>query len=163
MSKQFTLIQYIFNLCLAKKLMITSVESCTGGLISSAITDIEGSSKVFDKGLVTYSNESKTKLVGVSTETILKFGAVSQEVVTEMATQPVVSNDNKNLITIATSGVAGPAQSENKPVGLIWIASYRYDNLLIKKLNLGPLSRYDIREQTVTAALSLLRDNLNFN
>ena len=163
MSNQFTLIQHIFNLCLAKKLMITSVESCTGGLISSAITDIEGSSKVFDNGLVTYSNESKTKLVGVSTETILTFGAVSKEVVTEMATQPVVSNDNKNLITIATSGVAGPSQSENKPVGLIWIASYRHDNLLTKKLNLGPLSRYDIRKKTVTAALSLLLDNLNFN
>ena len=96
MSNQVTLIKQIFNLCLEKKLMITSVESCTGGLISSAITDIEGSSKVFDKGLVTYSNDSKTKLVGVSRETILEFGAVSQEVITEMATKPVVSNNEKS-------------------------------------------------------------------
>ena len=163
MSNQVTLLKQIFNLCLAKKLMITSVESCTGGLISSAITDIEGSSKVFDKGLVTYSNDSKTKLAGVSRETILEFGAVSQEVITQMATKPVVSNNEKSLITIATSGVAGPSQSENKPVGLIWIASYRYDNLLVKKLDLGKLSRHDIREQTVTAALSLLKENLTFN
>ena len=162
MSDKDSLIMHIFDLCVVKKLMITSIESCTGGLISGALTNIAGSSKVFDKGLITYSNDSKTKLAGVSKETLSKFGAVSPEVIREMAIRPVEFNDQKRLITIATSGVAGPSQSENKPIGLVWIASYRHDNLLIKKFNFGNLSRQEIRKRTVIKALNLLKRNLTF-
>ena len=162
MSTQKTLLQAVFQKCLLNSFKIITVESCTGGLICSAITDNAGSSQVFDKGLVTYSNESKTSLLGVSKINIEKYGAVSREVIIEMATNIISAEEKMNLITIATSGVAGPGRSEEKPVGLVWIASYRYDNLLIRKLNLGNLTRKEIRHKTVLEALKLLKDNLSF-
>ena len=160
MTTQRKLLEIIFKLCLQKNITITAIESCTGGLISSAITDIPGSSKVFNKGLITYSNKSKVSLLGISESTISKYGAVSQEVITEMAVNPITKFKQKNQISIATSGVAGPGQSENKPVGLIWLASYKDNNLLIKELNLGNLNRNLIRQKTVLEALSLLAENL---
>ena len=154
------LLKQIFQRCLKENLFITSIESCTGGLISGAITDIPGSSKIFEQGLITYSNKSKIELLGVSEETIQNHGAVSREVIIEMAVNPVVTQTRKNQITIATSGVAGPDQSENKPVGLIWLASYRKDNLIVKKITLGNLDRTEIRRRTVSEALKLLNKNL---
>lgn len=154
------LLKQIFQRCLKENLFITSIESCTGGLISGAITDIPGSSKIFEQGLITYSNKSKIELLGVSEENIQNHGAVSREVIIEMAVNPVVNQTRKNQITIATSGVAGPDQSENKPVGLIWLASYRKDNLMVKKITLGNLDRTEIRQRTVSEALKLLNKNL---
>ena len=136
------------------------MESCTGGLVSSAITDVPGSSRVFDKGFITYSNESKIALLGVSEHTLKTYGAVSKEVISEMATKPISNFLTKNSISIATSGVAGPEQSEQKPVGLIWLASFYNETLLVKKLNLGKLDRSMIRKKTVIAALNLLKKNL---
>ncbi len=162
MNNQTILVRNILDLCTEKNLMISSAESCTGGLISSALTDIAGSSKVFDKGLVTYSNDSKIKLLGISEKTLSKFGAVSKEIISEMAIKLVSLDNQKNIVSIATSGVAGPSESENKPVGLVWIASYRYDNLIIKKINLGKLNRREIRNRTVLEALALLKENLKF-
>ena len=155
-----TLLKNIFQICLQKNLLITTIESCTGGLVSSEITNIPGSSKVFETGLVTYSNESKVRLLGISEKIIKKYGAVSREVISEMAINPIKNNKQKNQITIATSGVAGPDQSEQKPVGLVWLASYRHDKLLIKKINLGNLDRITIRQRTVFEALNLLKQNL---
>ena len=154
------LLKNIFQICLQKNLLITTIESCTGGLVSSEITNIPGSSKVFETGLVTYSNESKVRLLGISEKIIKKYGAVSREVISEMAINPIKNNKQKNQITIATSGVAGPDQSEQKPVGLVWLASYRDDNLMIKKINLGNLDRITIRQRTVFEALKLLKQNL---
>ena len=150
----------IFQRCLQNNLVITTIESCTGGLVSSEITNIPGSSKVFETGLITYSNESKVRLLGISEKFIKKYGAVSREVISQMAINPVKNNKQKNQITIATSGVAGPDQSEQKPVGLVWLASYRDDNLMIKKINLGNLDRITIRQRTVFEALNLLEQNL---
>ena len=150
----------IFQRCLQNNLVITTIESCTGGLVSSEITNIPGSSKVFETGLITYSNESKVRLLGISEKFIKKYGAVSREVISQMAINPVKNNKQKNQITIATSGVAGPDQSEQKPVGLVWLASYRDDNLMIKKINLGNLDRITIRQRTVLEALKLLKQNL---
>ena len=160
MENHKIILNEIIQKCSDKNLLITSVESCTGGLISSAITDIPGSSKVFDKGLVTYSNYSKIKLLDVPEELIIKYGAVSEEVITKMAVNPVVQAKQRNQITIATSGVAGPDKSEKKPVGLIWLATYRYDSLLIKKIEFGNLDRTIIRKKTVLEALKLLKTNL---
>lgn len=154
------LLKNIFQICLQKNLLITTIESCTGGLVSSEITNIPGSSKVFETGLITYSNESKVRLLGISEKIIKKYGAVSREVISEMAINPIKNNKQKNQITIATSGVAGPDQSERKPVGLVWLASYRHDKLLIKKINLGNLDRITIRQRTVFEALNLLKQNL---
>ena len=150
----------IFQRCLQKNLVITTIESCTGGLVSSEITNIPGSSKVFEKGLITYSNESKVRLLGISKKIIKEYGAVSREVISQMAINPVKNNKQKNQITIATSGVAGPDQSEQKPVGLVWLASYRHDNLMVKKIDLGNLDRITIRQRTVFEALNLLKQNL---
>ena len=154
------LLKTIFQRCLQKNLVITTIESCTGGLISSEITNIPGSSKVFEKGLITYSNESKVRLLGISKKIIKEYGAVSREVISQMAINPVKNNKQKNQITIATSGVAGPDQSEQKPVGLVWLASYRHDNLMVKKIDLGNLDRITIRQRTVFEALNLLKQNL---
>ena len=154
------LLKTIFQRCLQKNLVITTIESCTGGLISSEITNIPGSSKVFEKGLITYSNESKVRLLGISKKIIKEYGAVSREVISQMAINPVKNNKQKNQITIATSGVAGPDQSEQKPVGLVWLASYRHDNLMVKKIDLGNLDRITIRQRTVFEALNLLEQNL---
>ena len=160
MSLQKKLLQDIFQQCRNKDLSIITMESCTGGLISGAITDIPGSSDVFDKGLITYSNESKITLLGVSKTNIETFGAVSREVVIEMATKPIVDIRLHNKVSIATSGVAGPGQSEEKPVGLVWLASYKHNSLLVKKLNFGNISRYKIRQKAVFESLKLLQENL---
>ena len=160
MSLQKKLVEDIFQQCLKKDLRIITMESCTGGLISGAITDIPGSSKIFDKGLITYSNESKVELLGVSKTNIDTFGAVSREVVTEMATKLIIDTNSHHKVSIATSGVAGPGRSEQKPVGLVWLASYKYNNLIVKKMDFGNISRYRIRKKTVYEALKLLQENL---
>ena len=160
MSTHKNLLEDIFKICLQENLLITTVESCTGGLISSAITDIPGSSTVFDKGFITYSNESKIQLLGVSKHLLDQYGAVSKQVISEMAINPISKSQRKNQISIASSGIAGPEQSEQKPVGLIWLASFYDGRLILKKLNLGNLDRVTIRQKTVTAALDLLKENL---
>lgn len=153
------LITEIFAECLSRQIKIVTVESCTGGLISSTITNFPGSSAVFDRGFVTYSNQSKCDLIGVSKNLIESHGAVSQEVVTEMALNPV-KFDKENIITIAISGVAGPNSSENKPVGLVWLASFKENHLLTKELRLGPIGREEIRNIGTREALNLLLENL---
>ena len=160
MGLQKKLVEEIFQQCLKKDLHIITMESCTGGLISGAITDIPGSSKIFDKGLITYSNESKVELLGVSKTNIDTFGAVSREVVTEMATKLIIDTNSQHKVSIATSGVAGPGKSEQKPVGLVWLASYKYNNLIVKKIDFGNISRYKIRKKAVYEALKLLQENL---
>lgn len=109
------------ELLLAKSWKITTAESCTGGAISAAITEVAGSSGYFDCAYVTYSNEAKHKLVGVQKETLATFGAVSEETVNEMAIGALkVANAN---MAIAVSGIAGPGGgTELKPVGTVWLA-----------------------------------------
>lgn len=115
-------------------LKIASAESCTGGLLAKRITDISGSSAVFECGVVTYSNRMKTELLGVKSETTEKYGAVSEETVREMADG--VRKISGADITVAISGIAGPSSdSTNKPVGLIWIAVNFQGKIYTKKLN----------------------------
>lgn len=115
-------------------LKLASAESCTGGLLSKRITDISGSSAVFECGAVTYSNRMKTELLGVKRETLDRFGAVSEETVREMS-EGVMKISGAD-ITAAISGIAGPSSdSTNKPVGLIWIAVNLRGNIYTKKLN----------------------------
>ena len=161
MRTQDIILKEIFHKCLILNLKIIAIESCTGGLVSAAITNIPGSSEVFEKGLITYSNQSKIELASVSEEAIEIYGAVSKEVISEMAINSLLEAERSKFITIAVSGVAGPQQSEKKPVGLIWLASYRYNKLLVKQISLGNLSRAKIREKTVYEALKLLNDSLD--
>ncbi|MBR5234548.1 MAG: CinA family protein [Clostridia bacterium] len=117
-----------------RKMKITTAESCTGGMIAQMITDISGASSVFDCGIVSYSNEIKHSLLGVSEETLKTYGAVSEETVREMVSGALKISGAD--IAVAVSGIAGPlSDNTQKPVGLIYIAVATDNNVHIKKLN----------------------------
>ena len=138
-----------------KKLTISFAESCTGGLLSSSITSISGSSKVFTMGLVTYSNNSKTKLLKVPKTTISKYGAVSYETCLCM-----VKNLNKisrSNISVSITGVAGPkGGTKQKPVGLVYIGVKKGNKTLVKKFLFKTKKRNSIQRSTVTKALNIV-------
>ncbi len=151
----------VLNACRKHGIMIATAESCTGGLIAAALTDIAGSSDVVDRGFVTYSNEAKNEMVGVPMELINQVGAVSKEVAIAMAEGAL--NNSRAGISIAVTGIAGPGGgSAEKPVGLVHIASARKGfATLHKECRFGEKSREDIRHQTVLSALALVLEALN--
>lgn len=109
----------VLSLCEARGIMLATAESCTGGMIASALTDIAGSSTVVDRGFVTYSNEAKQDMLGVKAETLDRFGAVSAETAREMAEGALARS--RAGIAISVTGIAGPGGgSAAKPVGLVW-------------------------------------------
>ena len=143
-----------------KGLRLASAESCTGGLVAAALTEIAGSSAVFDRGFVTYSNDSKVELLGVSPETIAMQGAVSAQTAREMALGALARSQAD--IAMAITGIAGPGGgSEEKPVGLVQFACARRDgDITLRERRFGPLSRADIRAGAVMEALALLRSGV---
>lgn len=148
--------QKFLNLSLKNNIKIVSAESCTGGLIASLITEIAGSSQIFDRGFVVYSNLAKEQNLGVSNKTLNQFGAVSREVAQEMAIG-AVKNSNANL-SIATTGIAGPdGGTDEKPVGLVYIASFNNlnQNLVIQEFNFSG-NRSENRILTVQNSLKIL-------
>ena len=148
--------QKFLNLSLKNNIKIVSAESCTGGLIASLITEIAGSSQIFDRGFVVYSNLAKEQNLGVSNKTLNQFGAVSREVAQEMAIG-AVKNSNANL-SIATTGIAGPdGGTDEKPVGLVYISSFNNlnQNLVIQEFNFSG-NRSENRILTVQNSLKIL-------
>ena len=146
------------NLIKKKKIKIAVAESCTGGMLSSAITCIEGSSKVFNLGLVTYSNKSKIKLLKVSKKIIKKYGAVSKEVCVSMV-KNVSKIGNANM-SVAVTGIAGPSGgTKKKPVGLVYIGIKKGKEINIKKYIFKNRGRSYIQKTTVNKCLGLI---LNF-
>ena len=145
----------IVKLLIKKKLKISFAESCTGGLLSSAITSISGSSKVFNLGLVTYSNQSKIKILKVPRKTIIKHGAVSYETCLSM-----VKNLNKIVktnISVSITGIAGPkGGTKKKPVGLVYIGITRGTKTLVKKYLFRNKKRSIFQRTTVSKALNLI-------
>lgn len=143
--------------CRAKKWTLATAESCTGGLIGGALTDIAGSSAVFDRGFVTYSNKAKARVIGVSTDTLRAHGAVSEETVREMATGALATAGVD--ITVAVTGIAGPGSAApGKPAGLVHLA-VAIKNGGIKehrKMEYGDLGRSEVRLATVRTALEML-------
>ena len=128
----------------SKKLKLATAESCTDGLISKRITDVSGSSEVFEGGVVCYSNRFKENVLGVSPETLKKYGAVSRETAREMVKG--VLSLTKADIAVAVTGIAGPSSDDtNKPVGLVYIAVSDGKSTIVKKL----LNNFtgDVREQ----------------
>lgn len=128
----------------SKKLKLATAESCTGGLISKRITDVSGSSEVFEGGVVCYSNRFKENVLGVSPETLKKYGAISRETAREMVKG--VLSLTKADIAVAVTGIAGPSSDDtNKPVGLVYIAVSDGKSTIVKKL----LNNFtgDVREQ----------------
>jgi len=140
----------------AADIKLVTAESCTGGLISGALTAISGSSDVFDRGFVTYSNASKQQMLGVSAASIEKFGAVSADVAKEMA-YGALTNSQAD-IAVAVTGVAGPGCSEGKPAGLVWfaIAVMGQAPEAFSK-NFEDSDRSQVRLKTVRCALTALR------
>lgn len=149
-------IKKLFKLALENNIKITSTESCTGGLLSSLITEISGSSAIFDCGFVTYSNNSKNLLLEVRNNSLETFGAVSKEVAEEMAIG-AIKKSQANL-SVAITGIAGPnSDSTNKKVGLVFISSFnKVSNQLITKKFEFDGNREFIRKSSVLSAINLL-------
>lgn len=136
--------------------MVAAAESCTGGLIAGAVTDIPGSSKVFDRGFVTYTNVAKSEMLGVPPSLIMAHGAVSAEVAVAMAVGALAKS--KADVTVAVTGVAGPdGGTEAKPVGRVYIATaVRRGQAKAREYTFSG-DRHEVRMQTVECALERLR------
>jgi len=147
--------QKVVILLRKKKLKVSFVESCTGGLLSSSITLISGSSKVFNLGLVTYSNQAKINILKVPKKTIIQHGAVSYETCLSM-----VNNLNKiakTSISVSITGIAGPnGGTKEKPVGLVFIGIKKGNKTLVKKYLFKNKKRNSIQKITVNKALNLI-------
>ena len=145
----------LFTLCQQNGIKIVTAESCTGGLIAAAITDIAGSSVVFDRGFVTYSNEAKAEMLGVPMVLIEQYGAVSKPVAEAMA-QGAIEHSNAQL-AVSVTGVAGPGGgSADKPVGTVWIGLCQRGMKPIATHHLFAGDRAAVRAKTVETALAML-------
>ena len=140
----------------ARGVLIATAESCTGGLIAAALTDIAGSSDVVDRGFVTYSNAAKSELLGIDPALIAAHGAVSEQVAGAMAAGALARS--RAGLTIAVTGVAGPGGgSADKPVGLVWFGRAAAGQPVHTEARIFPGDRAAVRAATVLHALALLR------
>ena len=148
----------LLELCKAKKLMIATAESCTGGLVVSALTDIAGSSAVVDRGFVTYTNEAKQDMLGVPADTLSQHGAVSRETAEAMA-NGVLAQAPADL-AVSITGIAGPGGgSAAKPVGLVhFAAASRGGHRIHRERRYGDIGRAEVRRCAVLEALSILSE-----
>ena len=138
-----------------KKLKVSFVESCTGGLLSSSITSISGSSKVFNLGLITYSNETKINILKVPKVIITKHGAVSKECCLSMVKN--LSKISKAHISLSITGIAGPnGGTKLKPIGLVYIGIKKGNKIIIKENLFKSKNRLTIQKATVRASLKLI-------
>lgn len=136
----------------ARKWMLATAESCTGGWVGEAVTAVSGSSQWYDRGFITYTNLAKQEMLGVSAETLTAHGAVSEETVQEMALG-ALSHSHAD-VALAISGVAGPTGgSPEKPVGTVCFAWVTRDGKMYSEKYLFPGNRRDVRQQAVTMAL----------
>ena len=148
-------IKNIIQRLIKKKLSISVAESCTGGMLSSSITSISGASKIFNIGLVTYSNLAKIKLLKVSSSNIKRYGAVSEKCCLKMVEG--LSKLSKSKINISITGIAGPkGGSKTKPVGLVYIGIKKGKKIIIKKYIFKNKNRENIRKNSVKEALRLI-------
>ncbi|SMX28736.1 Nicotinamide-nucleotide amidohydrolase PncC [Pelagimonas phthalicica] len=133
---------------------VTCAESCTGGMVAAALTDIAGSSAIFERGFVTYSNTAKQDMLGVLPDTLQTFGAVSEEVAREMANG--ARQAAKSDIAVAISGIAGPGGSEHKPEGRVCFALATAQGTHTETIEFGALGRAQVRNKAKDHALSLI-------
>ena len=145
----------VVGILIKKKLTVSFAESCTGGLLASTITSISGSSKVFNMGLITYSNNAKVKLLKVPKKTITKYGAVSHETCLSMVEN--LSKISKSNISISITGVAGPnGGTKQKPVGLVYVGLKKGRKTIIKKNLFKNKGRIFIQKTTVKKVLKMV-------
>jgi nicotinamide-nucleotide amidase len=136
--------------------MAATAESCTGGLIAGALTEISGSSAVVDRGFVTYTNQAKMDMLGVSEATLMRFGAVSSQTALQMVHGALYRS--RASVAVAVTGIAGPGGgSQEKPVGLVHLgAQSRGGTLLHREMHYGDIGRTEVRLATVRTALEML-------
>ena len=148
----------LLDLCRQKKLKIATAESCTGGLVAGALTDVAGSSDVFERGFVTYSNEAKHTMLGIPLETLASFGAVSRETARAMAAGALAHAPVE--LAVAVTGIAGPQGAvAGKPVGLVCFgAASRGGQHLREIRNYGDIGRSQVRHASVIQALAMLHE-----
>ena len=150
-----TIEKVVADQLLNKNLTIATAESCTAGMLSAKLTEISGSSNYFNGGVVCYNNDIKSDVVGVKNDILEKYGAVSEEVASELASG--IAKKLNSDIGIGITGVAGPTGgTEKKPVGLIFVGIFYKNNVYIKQYNLTPNRKVN-RELTVVLCLNELR------
>jgi nicotinamide-nucleotide amidase len=144
----------VLQACRAREWRIATAESCTGGLIIGALTDIPGSSDVVDRGFVTYSNAAKVQMLGVFPATLDAHGAVSEQVAQQMVLGALERSDAH--VAVAVTGIAGPGGSEFKPEGRVCFGLATLDGCQTETVDFGPLGRAQVRAATVAHALALI-------
>ncbi len=152
----------ILDLARAQGLWLTTAESCTGGLIVAALTEIAGSSDVFDCGYVTYSNRAKQRLLAVTADSLARFGAVSEQVAQQMAEGAL--RDSGADLAVSVTGIAGPGGSEAKPEGRVCFGlAAKSRPTRVETVEFGAIGRSKVRQQTVLHAFDLLLADLRAN
>lgn len=160
LSYKSKIVKNISKILFRNMLKISTAESCTGGLISSRLTDIDGSSAFVHANFVTYSNEAKQRFLGVSEETLKNYGAVSEQCAREMALG-LLKLTNSDIV-LCTTGVAGPTGSENKPVGLMYAACGYNNNITVKEFRLNQnYSRKNMKFMFSEEALNFVYETIS--
>ncbi|MEH6655454.1 CinA family protein [Loktanella salsilacus] len=144
----------LLDLARARGIKIALAESCTGGMIAAALTEVAGSSDVFDRGWVTYSNSAKMQMLGILQDTLDDFGAVSEEIAREMAQGAFDQSDAQ--IALSVTGIAGPGGSEHKPEGRVCFGIATGDGVHMETVEFGALGRGQVRAAAVAHGLDLL-------
>ena len=149
------LARQVLEACRAAGLKLATAESCTGGMVAAALTDIAGSSDVFDRGFVTYSNEAKAETIGVDPDALARHGAVSETVARQMAAGALEAS--RADLAVAITGIAGPGGGGlEKPVGLVHFAVAGRGGTRARAERFGDIGRAEVREASVVVALQLL-------
>jgi len=148
----------LLDLCKAKKLTLATAESCTGGLVAATLSEVPGSSLVLDRGFVTYSNDAKQQMLGVTPATIDVYGAVSTECAEEMA-KGALAHASVDL-AISITGIAGPTGAvRGKPIGLVYFcAASRSGRVISQDRKYGDVGRANVRRESVLQALAMLQE-----
>jgi nicotinamide-nucleotide amidase len=160
MADQTTIgaVKLLLDICTKKQLTLATAESCTGGLVAAAISEIPGSSSVLDRGFVTYSNEAKQQMLGVAPATIDIYGAVSTECAEEMA-KGALAHASVDL-AVSITGIAGPTGAvPGKPIGIVFFcAASRSGRVIAHDRKYGDIGRANVRRESVLQALAMLRE-----
>ena len=148
----------ILDLAKQSQIMIATAESCTGGMVMAALTDIAGSSAVAERGFVTYTNNAKMQMLGVSGATLDAHGAVSEQVAAEMAKGAL--RNSEATLSVSITGIAGPGGSDHKPEGRVCFGIADDKNCLTQTVEFGALGRPNVREAARDYALKMLLNRL---
>ncbi len=152
----------VLDVCRAAGLMVATAESCTGGLVAGALTEIAGSSDVVDRGFVTYSNAAKQQMLGVPEAILAAHGAVSEETARAMARGAIAASQAQ--LSVAVTGIAGPGgATETKPVGLVHFAAAKKGGMILhREERFGDIGRAEVRRRSVLVALEMLETLARF-